>query len=66
MYTKTYKKNDSTDYWKYPEKPFPIEVKWKAIAPKKAKLSVLQQYDVIFDNHDCKIRQLPIPEGKSK
>ena len=61
MYTKT-KIYTNLDYWKQPEKPYPLVVNWRVVAPKGAQLSPLQQYDVLFDDQDCKIRQLTPPK----
>ena len=36
----------------------PTKIWWKVIAPKGAKLSQLQEYDLVFDDYDLKIRKL--------
>ena len=52
--------NKKLGYWKEPQKPYPKKIWWEVIAPRGAKLSILQEYDVVFDDYDMKIRQLPI------
>jgi len=37
----------------------PKTIYWEVIAPKEAKLTVLQDHDLVFDSRDYKIRQLP-------
>ena len=37
----------------------PKTVYWRVVTPKSFKLSVLQDHDLVFDNKDCKIRQIP-------
>lgn len=47
------------DYWKYPEKGYPKKIWWKVVAgPPNFKLSILQEYDLIFDETDYKIRKV--------
>lgn len=36
----------------------PWKIWWKAVAPAGAKLSQLQEYDLIFDDYDLKIRKI--------
>ena len=36
----------------------PKTVWWKVITPSKYKLSILQEYDLVFDKKDCEIRQI--------
>lgn len=36
----------------------PYRIWWKVIAPKGAKLSILQESDLIYDNYDLNIRKL--------
>lgn len=36
----------------------PKRINWKVIAPLEAKLSPLQEYDIVFDSIDLKIRKL--------
>lgn len=38
----------------------PKTIKWKVITPEGAKLSVLQDHDLIFDDYDLKIRKIII------
>lgn len=52
--------NKNYDYWKNPEKPYPKNIYWEVIAPKGERLNVLMDHDVVFDDYDMKIRQLPI------
>ena len=42
----------------YLEKNKPKTIWWTVVAPKGAKLTVLQDHDVIFDDYDLKIRQI--------
>lgn len=49
-------KNDNLDYLRNK----PKTIRWGVVAPKGAKLSVLQDHDLLFDKHDYKIRQLQI------
>lgn len=49
------------DYWKYPEKGYPRKIWWKVIAGDR-NLSIIQEYDVIFDEYDYKIRKLDVPK----
>lgn len=52
--------NKNYDYWKYPEKPYPKNINWVVVAPKGYKLEPLMDHDLVFDDYDMKIRQLPI------
>jgi len=36
----------------------PKTIYWTVVTPKSYKLSVLEDHDLIFDNHDCKIRRI--------
>ena len=62
-------KNDPF-YHKHAEKPFPQKIYWKIIKDgydkhgKIKKLSVLQEYDIIFDEHDLNIRKLKLEDLK--
>jgi hypothetical protein len=51
---------DYGHYIKSATKPYPKRIFWKVIAPKGYKLDVLQESDLIFDDIDMKIRQLPL------
>lgn len=51
--------NKNWNYFKETEKPYPKTIFWDVIAPIGARLSILQDHDVIFDDYDMKIRQLP-------
>lgn len=47
------------DYWKHPEEGYPQKIWWKIIAgPPGFRLSILQEYDLIFDEDDYKIRRI--------
>ena len=49
----------NTDYIKNCEKDYPKKIFWKIITgPPDFKLSILQEYDLIFDEHDFKIRKM--------
>ena len=52
--------NKRLGYWKETEKPYPKTIWWEVVAPKGAELSMMQDHDVVFDDYDMKIRQLPI------
>ena len=41
------------------KKPYPKTIWWDVVAPKGAKLSILQDHDIVFDDYDMKMRQLP-------
>lgn len=45
------------DYWRYSGDGFPKKIWWKVIAG-PGKLSILQEYDLIFDQKDLRIRKL--------
>jgi len=51
--------NKNPDYWKNPEKPYPQTIWWEVVAPKGYELGVMQDHDIVFDDYDMKIRQLP-------
>lgn len=36
----------------------PYKVWWNVVVPKDYKLSILQEYDLIFDDYDLRIRKL--------
>lgn len=36
----------------------PTTIYWEVVAPKGAKLSVLQDHDLLFDDYDYKIRRI--------
>ena len=38
----------------------PKTVYWRVIVPKDYILSPIQRYDLVFDNKDCLIRQIPL------
>lgn len=49
----------NADYLKYTEKGYPKKIWWKIIAgPPDFRLSILQEYDLIFDEYDYKIRKI--------
>lgn len=52
-----WKKPINYDYWKHPEKPYPLTIWWKVVAGNR-ELSMLEDHDVVFDDHDMKIRRL--------
>jgi hypothetical protein len=57
---KTHKKYTNLDYLKLP----PKIINYRIVAgPPNAKLSILQDHDVIFDKYDLKIRKLDTPEN---
>lgn len=41
---------------------YPFKIWWKVVVPKSYRLSVLQEYDLILDETDLKIRKIP-PEN---
>lgn len=55
-------KGDWKAYWQFPEKGYPKRVYWVVIAPRGARLTYAQETDLLFDERDYKIRQLPIPK----
>lgn len=57
---KHYKRsNIDYEYWKHPPKGYPYKVWWDIIAgPPGYQLSILQEYDIIFDQYDERIRRL--------
>ena len=42
----------------------PYRIWWRVIAPKGAKLSILQENDLIYDDYDLRIRKIEIYEKK--
>lgn len=55
----------SYDYWRYPEKGYPRKIWWDIVAgPPGYRLDIIQEYDLIFDEYDYKIRKLEIPKAK--
>lgn len=53
------KRHVNYDYLRQTEEGYPYKIFWKVIAPADARLSCLQEYDVIFDKYDENIRKLP-------
>lgn len=52
------------DYWKNPEKPYPLQLNWVVVAGER-RLSVLEDHDIIFDEYDLKIRRMVLDDVDS-
>lgn len=52
--------NKNFNYWKETTKPYPKTIWWDVVVPKGAKLSIMQDHDIVFDDYDMKIRGLPV------
>lgn len=57
------KSTKSYDYWKYPEKGYPHKIWWNVVAGPR-ELSILQEYDLMLDDYDYKIRRLDVPKDE--
>jgi len=53
------------NYHKNPEKGYPKTIWWKIVSgPPGERLSILQEYDLVFDEYDYKIRKMEVPNDK--
>lgn len=53
----TMRRHEDYEYWKHPPKGYPKTIWWEVIAGPKD-LSILQEYDLIFDERDLQIRKI--------
>jgi len=53
------RKSEDYEYWKHPAEGFPKTIHWKVVAGNR-QLSVLEDHDLVFDEHDLAIRKVQL------